>query len=77
MINKIKIQLIEFKVTNIPIIKPNKKSQMVCNLTSNTFSYTVVESEIVAPLPKPPLVVDMVQVNAVLTELTLSGNYHN
>ena len=64
-------------MTNIPIVKPNKKlkPKMVCDLESNTFSYTVDESVIVAPVPqKPPFVVDLDKVNEVLTELNLTGN---
>ena len=48
---------------------------MVCDLESNTFSNTVDESVIVAPvLQKPPFVVDLDKVNEVLTELNLTGN---
>jgi hypothetical protein len=63
-------------VTNIPIEKPNKKCKpkMVCDLDTNTFSYTVDGVELVAPVPqKPQLVVDLAQVNAVLTDLELTG----
>ena len=64
-------------MTNIPIVKQNKKLKpiMVCDLESNTFSYTIDESVIVAPvIQKPPLVVDLDKVNEVLTELNLTGN---